>query len=290
MDDWLPSAFAVVLDSIGTENGSWVDQLFSTRQFCKRKNLLISDLRDILHGEWSLDMAQHALVDIGLSVSQYQSLRNAFSKSLFMPKNTTADDIDPRAGMYRKRPWYTCPVIGTTISLPEPLPPYYKCQSRMKEALAPMGLHLSKDGKISERSFITTLQETLRRDASVLKVFDVRRPAHPCFGIDHASISGARDFTQGGITLGGCYKKGSLLSEQKHVTLCIGLHHDDGKGLSAMLGPKPASVSAGEERPAIIGIAEEFRQLSDSGILDMGADQMAIPCEPVVCLDFAAFR
>ena len=153
-----------------------------------------------------------------------------------------------------------------------------------------MGLHLSADGKISERSFITTLQETFRRDGAVLKIFDVSRPARPCFGIDHASISGARDFTQGGITMGGCYKKGSLLSEQKHVTLCIGLHHDDGKGLRAMLGPKPASESAGEKRPAIIGIAEEFRQLSDSGILDMGADEMAIPCKPVVCLDFAAFR
>ena len=76
--------------------------------------------------------------------------------------------------------------------------------------------------------------------------------------------------------MGGCYRKGSLLSEQKNVTLCIGLHHDDGKGLRAMLGPKPASESAGEKRPAIIGIAEEFRQLSDSGSLDMGADEMAI--------------
>ena len=192
--------------------------------------------------------------------------------------------------MYTPRPWYTCPVIGTTFNLPEPLAPYYKVQEHMKASLAPMGLHLSADGKISERSFITTLQETFRRDGAVLKIFDVSRPARPCFGIDHASISGARDFTQGGITMGGCYKKGSLLSEQKHVTLCIGLHHDDGKGLRAMLGPKPASESAGEKRPAIIGIAEEFRQLSDSGILDMGADEMAIPCKPVVCLDFAAFR
>eukprot|EP00966_Prymnesium_polylepis_P016105 372236-Prymnesium_polylepis.1 len=217
------------------------------------RHTFVSSLRDILHGEWNLDLAQHALVDVGLSVSQYQALRNAFSKSLYKPKKTVDDDLDPRAGMHSKRSWYTCPVIGTTFHLPEPLPPYYKCQAFMKETLAPMGLHLSKDGKISERSFITTLQETFRRDANVLKVFDVSRPAHPCFGIDHASISGARDFTQGGITMGGCYKKGSLLSEQKHVTLCIGLHHDDGKGLRAMLGPKPASESAGEKRPAIVG-------------------------------------
>ena len=87
------------------------------------------------------------------------------------------------------------------------------------QTLAPLGLHLSHDGKISERSFIDTLRQTVERDAALLKVFDVNRPAHPCFGIDHATISGARDFTQGGITMGACYKKGSLLSEQKHVTL-----------------------------------------------------------------------
>ena len=166
----------------------------------------------------------------------------------------------------------------------------YRVQSKMKATLEPMGLHLSKDGRISERSFLTTLQvqQTFRRDAAVLKVFDVTRPAHPCFGIDHATISGARDFTQGGITMGACYKAGSLLSEQKHVTLCIGQHHDDSKGLRAMLGPKLASESAGEVRPAIVGIAAEFATLSDSGELDL--DGQSVPCEPVICLDFAAWR
>lgn len=287
---WLPGALAHVLDTIPAGNGTLVDQLLSCRAFAKRTNRLITSLNDILHAEWNLDLAQYALVDVGLSVSQYQSLRNAFSKSLFTPINTTSDDVSAAAGMYNKRPWYTCPVLGTKFHLPEPLPPYYRVQEHMKRCLKPLGLQLSVDGKISERSFITTLRETFRRDAAVLKVFDVRRPAHPCFGIDHATISGARDFTQGGITMGGCYKAGSLLSEQKHVTLCIGLHHDDGKGLRAMLGSKPASESAGVERPAVVGIAEEFRQVSDAGQLEMGEDEMAIPCEPVVCLDFAAFR
>ena len=39
----------------------------------------------------------------------------------------------------------------------------------------------------------------------------------------------------------------------------------------------------------MVGIAAEFAQLSDSGQLDMG-DGTSIPCEPVICLDFAAFR
>ena len=155
----------------------------------------------------------------------------------------------------------------------------------MEESLKPLGLQLAADGKISERPFLHTLRQTFVRDQRALKIFDVSRPAHPCFGIDHARISGARDFTQGGITLGACYKSGDLLSEQMHVTLCIGLHHDDGKGLSAMLGPKEASG----DRPAVVGIGPEFVQLADSKELEM-ADGSCVPCEPVICLDLAAFR
>jgi hypothetical protein len=290
IDDWLPSAVAVVFDSMSAGENTWVDMLFASRPFCLRKQSLIDELREVLHGEWNLDLAQKAMTTCGgsgLSQRMYQNLRNAFSKSLFTPTNST-DEVDPRAGMFSKRPWYTCPVTHVTYHLPEPLPPMYHVQEKMKETLQPLGLHLSADGRISERSFLDTLRQTFDRDASVLKVFDVKRPAHPCFGIDHATISGARDFTQGGLTMGACYKSGSLLSEQKHVTLCIGLYHDDGKGLAAMLGPKPASESAGEVRPAVVGIATEFAALSDSGVLDLG-DQ-SIPCEPVVCLDFAAWR
>ena len=278
--NWLPAALAVVLENIRAGEGSWVDQLFSTRAFCKRKNILIGDLRDVANAEWGVDLAEHALVQVGLSHRMYQSLRNAFNKSIYTPVNTT-DELDSRSGMYTPRPWYVCPVLGTRFNLPEPLPPLYKTLDRMKESLAPMGLVLSSDGKISERPLLSTLRETFKRDRDVLKVFDVQRPAHPCFGIDHATISGARDFTQGGVTMGGCYKSGSLLSEQKHVTLCVGRYHDDGSGLAAILGPKP-------ER-GVVGIANEFRMLSDSGLLDMG-DGTSIPCEPVVCLDMAAWR
>jgi hypothetical protein len=158
-------------------------------------------------------------------------------------------------------------------------------KASMEESLKPLGLQLAADGKISERPFLHTLRQTFVRDQRALKIFDVSRPAHPCFGIDHARISGARDFTQGGITLGACYKSGDLLSEQMHVTLCIGLHHDDGKGLSAMLGPKEASG----DRPAVVGIGPEFVQLADSKELEM-ADGSCVPCEPVICLDLAAFR
>ena len=289
-ENWLPSALAVVLDWMpaGDTGGSWVDMLWATRQFARRRNELVSQLKDVAEGEWGVDLAQYAITEVGLSTRQYQRLRNAFSRSLFTPAHST-QEVDPRAGMYSPRPWFKCPITGAIFNLPEPLPPLYRVQQQMKDTLSPMGLHLSQDGRISERSFLDTLRQTFVRDQSSLKVFDVRRPAHPCFGIDHLTISGARDFTQGGLTMGACYKAGSLLSEQKHVTLCVGLYHDDGKGLQAMLGPKDATESAGEKRPAIVGIAAEFAQLSDSGVLDMG-DGSCIPCEPVVCLDFAAFR
>ena len=292
VDDWLPAALASVLDSffIGDEGQTLVDHLFASRLFCLRKNQFVSSLLDIAQAEWGLDLSVHALSNgsAGLSRRQYQSLRNGFAKSMFKPANS-ADEANPRAGFYSKRPWYTCPVTNTVFNLPEPLLPLYLVDELMATKLSPLGLNLSVDGRISERGFLSTLRETFQRDRAVLKIFDVERKAHPCFGIDHATISGARDFPQGGITMGGCYNSGSLLSEQKHVTICIGLHKDDGSGLAAMLGPKEASESAGEQRPAIPGIAAEFQRLSDAESLDMGGGEY-ISCEPVVCLDFAAFR
>ena len=141
IDDWLPSALAHVLDSMSAgEDGSWVDQLNSSRPFSKRKCELIASLHTILQSEWNLDLSQHALVEVGLSERQYQELRNAFSKSLFTPINTTVDSA--AAGMYSKRPWYICPVLGTTFNLPEPLMPMYRVQEQIKKAVEPLGLKL----------------------------------------------------------------------------------------------------------------------------------------------------
>ena len=112
----------MVLDALpGGGDNSWVDLLFSSRPFCKRKNSLISDLNDILAAEWNVDLAQHAWssAGVGLSVRQYQDLRNMFSKAIFIPTNSTADD--PRAGMFKKRPWYTCPVTDTCYRVQLPI-------------------------------------------------------------------------------------------------------------------------------------------------------------------------
>ena len=137
IDNWLPAALAVVLDSTIAGGGSLVDQLFSTRAFCKRKNFLISDLRDVAQAEWGVDLAEDALVQVGLSHRMYQRLRNAFSKSTYTPVNST-DELDGRSGMYTPRPWYICPVLGTRLNLPEPLPPLYQTLERMKESIEPM--------------------------------------------------------------------------------------------------------------------------------------------------------
>ena len=110
ISNWLPSALSVVLDSLPAADGSWVDQLFSTRPFCKRKNSLILDLRDVIQAEWGVDLAQYALVDVGLSHRMYQSLRNAWNKSLFTPINSSVDD--PRCGMYTPRPWQGSTIHG----------------------------------------------------------------------------------------------------------------------------------------------------------------------------------
>lgn len=157
--NWLPNALAVVLEAMPAgDAGSWVDVLFASRQFARRKNVLISELRQVAQAEWGVDLAQQAITEFGLSSRQYQDLRIAFSRYLYTP--TAASENTTRAGMFTPRPWYKCPFFGTVFNLPEPLPPWYRVQELMKASLASMGLHLSQDGRISERSFITTLQQT----------------------------------------------------------------------------------------------------------------------------------
>ena len=136
IDDWLPSALARVLDGMqaGDGDNTWVEYLFSSRPFCKRKNDFVSDLRDIAQAEWGLDLSHHALEIVGLSRNQYQDLRNSFSKSIYRPPNS-ANEADPRAGMITNRPWYTCPVIGTVFNLPQPLLPLYRVDELMAKIL-----------------------------------------------------------------------------------------------------------------------------------------------------------
>ena len=99
------TADASVLQPSLQRGTSWVDLLYSTRPFCKRKCELISSLQKIAEAEWGLDLAQFVITEVGLSHRQYQTLRNAFSRSLFTPVNSS-NDVDPRAGMYTPRSWY----------------------------------------------------------------------------------------------------------------------------------------------------------------------------------------
>ena len=145
IEDWLPGSLAVVLDSIADDAGtSWVDLLMGTRPFSKRKCDLIGELRDIANAEWGADLATYALVKVGLSSRQYQDLRVAFCRNMYCPVDALEDGVfDARCRMVTPRPWYTCPVLGKTFNLPEPLPPYNMVKASMEESLKPLGLQLA---------------------------------------------------------------------------------------------------------------------------------------------------
>ena len=87
--------------------------------------------------------------------------------------------------------------------MPEPLVPIHVWRKVKEARLAPHGLKMSDDGKISQRSYTDTLRQMLTRDAAHLQSnFPIERHMQLVWGIDHASIIGARDFTHGGISLG----------------------------------------------------------------------------------------
>lgn len=271
--NWAPAAFAKALQKHGA-----VQDLMSTRPFCDSKMQLVTDLMGVLQAEWDAQLALFCRNDVELSLSQYQKLRLALCKTF--GKNG-----------WEKRLLYQCPVTEKKIPMPEPLVSWHRWKAEEQKRLKPHNLHLSADGRITQRSLKRCLVDMLKRDrAHIVKTFTAIRPAHPVFGIDHATISGCRDFSHGGLSLGPLYETGSpALSELKMQTCVVGQWNDNASGLRKMLGPQPAFKSeAGLEMPALPGIAAELAEINAAGAVEL--DGQCVPCEVKVCLDFAAVR
>ena len=273
-DNWIPDSLATALDAHGL-----VDTLWETKPFRNRRMSFTRDLRDILQAEWSVPLAIYAKNDLGMSDRNYNKLRLAFSHVY-------------KDGGWRRRVWYTEPITGEKVFLPEPLVSRYKWFPVYKAHANKFGLNLSEDGKVSSRGFCTTLRTMLRRDAHLLRVPTKERPWHPCFGIDATSISARREFTHAGITIGGLMKMNShFSSELRLMSLAVGQYHDNAAGINAIIGADAPTA-----------IADEFSTVAESGELDLEepltlttddggeVEVTCAPCEPVICLDLAAAR
>ena len=271
--NWAPAALAKALEKFGM-----ISDLMSTKPFCDEKMQLVTALMAILKAEWDAQLALFCRSDVEMSLSQYQKLRLALCKEY--GKNG-----------WQKRLLYECPVSGMKVYMPEPLVSWHKWKAAEQKRLAPHKLHLSADGKITQRSLKQCLREMIERDrAHITKTFSPIRPAHPVFGIDHASISGCRDFSHGGLSLGPLYDAGSpALSELKMQTCVVGQFHDNSAGLRKMLGPQEAFKSeTGLEMPALPGIAAEIAEINSMQAIE--CEDQTIACVVKVGLDFAAIR
>ena len=274
LGDWSPAALAKVLFKKGL-----VPALMSTVPFARQQLELVVNLGDILRSEWNADLAVHSIADCELSGEQYQKLRLAFCKS-----------YNERRGWGEKL-WYQCPSSGQKIWMPEPFVAQHAWKADMKAKLAPHDLVLSRNGRVSQRSYTDTLSRCMKRDAHLLKSeFTQAHPAQPVYGIDHASISRVREFSHAGVSRAPMYVQGSpAMSELKLATLMVGNFHDDGAGLSRMMGPQEAFESeSGLCMPAVPGLAAELNQAYNSKCILI--DDQVIPSDPAVCLDFAAIR
>ena len=263
-DDWLPIATVRALEELGIMNELW-----STRPLARRRMAFAHELVNVLRAEWGVRLALFIKDDVELSDRQYSKLRLALSKRF-------------RAGHWEKRLWYQCPITGEMLWLPEPLVSRHHWWPEYKKYLQKYELSVTADGKVAERGFRKLLRTLIERDLRHLTAPTPLSPWHPAFHIDATSISSARGFTHAGITLGAMYReRRKYQSELKLMTLAVGLCKDNAPGLMSMLGD-------GESE----GIAAEFSQVckEKSIRVSQGGEEVCAPCEPVMCLDFAAAR
>ena len=95
--------------------------------------------------------------ELTLSDRDYEKLRLAFCK-----RYVTAVD------RWQKRVWYKCPITGRTLNMPEPLVSKYKWMPAWKHALSELGLALSSDGTVAERSFLRASRTMIDLDRDQL--------------------------------------------------------------------------------------------------------------------------
>eukprot|EP00965_Chrysotila_dentata_P225185 6194608-Pleurochrysis_carterae.AAC.1 len=130
-EDWLPSCLALALRSVGL-----MDDLLRTNIVAEERFKLVKELAELLEAEWSIGLSFFVRSKLNISDRDYDKLRQAFSKK-----------YDASKSRWVSRMWYQCPVLGKSLSIPEPLVLRYRLAATLKSYSEAHGLALSADGK-----------------------------------------------------------------------------------------------------------------------------------------------
>ena len=267
--DWLPSALVLALKKVGL-----YEAMMQTKVMADTRLQMVKDLGEVLAAEWGPKLAIFCRSELTLSFRDYDKLRLSFCKRF--------DAIDG----WVKRVWYRCPVTSATVAMPEPLVSTSAWLPQWKQLVAELGLAVSADGKVAERSFTRSVAAMIERERDVL-VDPSWRKWYCVFGIDGTSISGKRSFSHGMVNIAPMYKlKRAVITEMKGTTLCIGQHKDDNKGLQEMLWKKPHVE--GKEGVDVSCLAAEIESMVESKKVQLS--DCCLPCDVKGCFDLAAVR
>eukprot|EP00965_Chrysotila_dentata_P118747 3926421-Pleurochrysis_carterae.AAC.4 len=170
--------------------GMWED-LLATRLVAEMKLEFVTLLSKTLAAEWCVSLALFIKDEITLSDKYYGKLGLAFCKR-----------YDASLDRWLPRPWFTCPVTGKTVNIPQPLVSRYRWFPRWRSYVEHFGLKLSFNGKVAERSLLATARLLIDRDRTLLTTPIPQQPWLLTLGLDGTAISGKRAFTHVALSLG----------------------------------------------------------------------------------------
>eukprot|EP00965_Chrysotila_dentata_P207394 6184072-Pleurochrysis_carterae.AAC.1 len=171
--------------------------------------------------------------------------------------------------------------------MPQPLVSRYVWFPAWKKYVEELELSLSADGKVCERSLLTSARTLIACDRAML-TDPARGDWLMTFGIDGTAISSKRSFTHASLSIAFMYaQRKAVLSEMKVLTLAVGQYKDDARGLPRLLHEKHSA--AGKRGNAVACLAAEIEALYTNPshtLLDGSVVRVGIRC----CLDLAAVR
>jgi hypothetical protein len=227
-----------------------------------------AELREHLQLVWSPELTRRLRDKLNLSYDEVDELRYNFSHN--------------RVGkQLRPRPWIIDPWTNKRVKFPEPMAHRGQWTPLIKQFIESRGLTRDAQGRIAQRSYLSTLHRQVERDRC-RDWLAADEPLKPTLGADGTCV-GKVGFMHVTSDISASYKDG--IAQQNEMSVCTiaaAQTDDHWGGLDEVLCGGYHSGKVETLSPNCI--ASEFNSLIDSGKLD---DKT---CTPVGCFDLAAAR
>ena len=188
--------------------GGYLPHLWNSEEMWEYREAWSSELRGELQFVWDAELTRRLRDKIRLSEDDVDELRFSFSHN--------------RVGkQLRPRPWVINPYTNSRVNFPEPLAPRSRWTPLIKQFIEQHGLTRDKEGKISQRSYLNTLRQQVKRDVGRgwidLEKITEEAPLWPCLGADGTAV-GKVGFMHVSSDVSANYKQG--VAQQNELNMC----------------------------------------------------------------------